>query len=94
MRVTSVAGKRFSIKPLRCGFTLVEIMMVMAAIGILVTLAIPIFTRARLLSRVSAQINDLHDGRWESFHGQHSFRVAQLRAHFGAVALRYDYSIL
>jgi prepilin-type N-terminal cleavage/methylation domain-containing protein len=60
MRVTSVAWKRFSIKPLRCGFTLVEIMMVVAAIGILVTLGIPTFARARLLSRASAQINDLH----------------------------------
>jgi len=59
MEVPSVAGKPFPIKPARRGFSLVEIMMVVAAIGILATLAIPTFTRARLLSRVSAQLNDL-----------------------------------
>lgn len=52
-------GKRFFHFSLRGGFTLVEIMMVVAAIGILAAIAIPTFTKARLLSRSAAQMNDL-----------------------------------
>ena len=41
------------------GFTLIEIMLVVAIIGLLAVLAIPAFAKARRNSRISAQKNDL-----------------------------------
>src|SRR3954464_1073551 len=41
------------------GFTLVEIMIVVAVIGLLATIAIPNFVRARLKAQQSACINNL-----------------------------------
>jgi len=41
------------------GFTLIEIMIVVAIIGLLAVLAIPAFAKARRNSRISAQMNDL-----------------------------------
>jgi prepilin-type N-terminal cleavage/methylation domain-containing protein len=46
-------------KPLKSGFTLVEIMIVVMIIGILATLSIPAFQRARDRSQITACINNL-----------------------------------
>ena len=45
--------------PLNTGFTLVEIMIVVATIGLLASTAVPNFIRARKSSKVSACINNL-----------------------------------
>ena len=43
----------------KAGFTLIEIMIVVAIIGLLATIAIPNFVRARTTSQVNACINNL-----------------------------------
>src|SRR5512138_528979 len=46
-------------RSLKKGFTLVEIMIVVAIIGLLATIAIPNFVRARTTSQMNACINNL-----------------------------------
>jgi prepilin-type N-terminal cleavage/methylation domain-containing protein len=62
------------------GFTLLEIMIVVAIIGILCSLAIPAFAKARLNSKVSAQMNDLRilDAAFQLYAMEHN-------GHFPAV---------
>lgn len=75
----------------KAGFTLVEIMIVVAIIGLLATIAIPNFVRARLKAQQSACINNLRqiDGakqQWalESKSGQNAVPVlANVQPYFG-----------
>ncbi len=48
-----------NIKSLKAGFTLVEIMIVVAIIGLLAAIAIPNFLRARSTAQQNACINNL-----------------------------------
>jgi len=82
--VTVNAVKQLDMKKARRsrGFTLVEIMIVVAIIGLLATIAIPNFVRARLKAQQSACINNLRqiDGakqQWalESKSGQNAVPV-------------------
>lgn len=48
-----------NIRNKRQGFTLVEIMIVVAIIGLLAAIAMPSFAKARRNAQVAAQMNDL-----------------------------------
>ena len=60
---------RMVIRGRRTGFTLVELMIVVAVIGVLAAIAIPSFKKARARSRIVAIANDLRvfSGAFESY---------------------------